>query len=316
MKLNTLRLAFLLSTLFHLGLGLFFYFWRFNSSGATIEETAEVAFIELPEIIEPALPEVQKTARVESDELADTEQREASKIEAPVMLPPLTAESGDETIIWPAALDSLLAVADSVARTAQLATYSVPEFFPAPIPLVPYREYPKKRPTMFPMEKLSGNPGAYADRAAEEQYRRGGGSGQQPGNLLALVSEGVKALEKALNKNKTVAPPRIRKVPTREEMAALRSIWSREEATEHDIYKDLDDDIKLTAEDLHRVLQGLVEQGMLEQQIISPRHEFTFMTPLGAQKVEMNRLNVLNRVYRYQSRIDKEHMMRFLQAAH
>ena len=33
-------------------------------------------------------------------------------------------------------------------------------------------------------------------------------------------------------------------------------IWTREEPTEYDIYHDLDADIKLTADDLHQLLDG------------------------------------------------------------
>jgi len=317
MKSNYLRLATLLSLLLHLGLGLFFYFWRLNQAAPTAGEAADVAFIELPEPLpaEPVLPE----SRESSEELVTERPTPGPVEEAPILAPelPVSAAAGEETIIWPAHLDSLLAIADSVARTRQLSSNSVPEFFPAPIPLVPYREERrKKRPTLFPLDRMTGHPGAYTDRAAEEQYRRGTGGGQQPVDLTALAAAGVKALGKALGTEKVPPPPRLRKVPTREEMAALCVIWTREEPTEYDIYHDLDADIKLTADDLHQLLDGLVHQGLLEQEIVSPRNEFTFMTPLGGKGIEMSRLNALNRVYRYRSRIDQEHMMRFLQAAH
>ncbi len=315
MKLNYLRLATLLSLLLHLGLGLLFYIWRLDRAAPAANEAADVAFIELPEPLpaEPVLPESR-----EHGERLVTERPSPGPVEdAPVLAPVLPASSaaGEETIIWPAHLDSLLAMADSVARTRQLSSNSVPDFFPVPIPLIPFREErPKKRPTLFPLERMKGHPGAYTDRAAEEQYRRGTGS-QQPVDLTALAAAGVKALGKALGKEKVPPPPRLRKVPSREEMAALCVIWSREEPTEHDIYRELDADLRLTADDLHQLLDGLVQQGLLEQEIISPRNEFTFMTPLGGKGIEMSRLNALNRVYRYRSRIDQEHMMRFLQAA-
>ncbi|HOC88292.1 MAG TPA: hypothetical protein PKI90_02000 [bacterium] len=316
MNSNYLRLATLISLLFHLGLGLFFYLWRFEQTALPSEEVADVAFIELPEPItaEPVLPE-----SAETGEALVTERPAPGPVaETPILIPelPLTTAAGEETIIWPAHLDSLLAMADSVARTRQLSANSVPEFYPVPIPLVPYREERKKRPTLFPLERLSGQPGAYPDRAAEEQYRRGTGGYQQPIDLMALAAKGVQALEKAIGKDKIPPPPRLRRVPTREELAALCVIWARAEPTETDIYRDLDTEIKLTADDLHSVLDGLVRQGLLEQEIVSPRQEFTFMTPLGGKGVEMKRLNLLNREYRYRSRIDQEHMMRFLQAAH
>jgi DNA-binding MarR family transcriptional regulator len=317
MNSSALRLAILISVLLHLGLGLFFYLWHFGEFLQPAEDIANVDFIQLPvpSMVEPDLPKAADAAGAQT--LKRPARKRRTPAPAPEVVLPLSPAPQSETIVWPAVLDSLLAVADSVARLPQVASYSVPEFFPVPIPLVPFKEYPKrKRPTLFPMEKLSGNPGVYTDRAAEEQYRRGSGQGMQPGNLLGLAAEGMKALEKALNKNKVPPPPRIRKMPTREEMAALCAIWAKEEPTEHDIYKDLAGDIKLTADDLHAVLDGLVQQGLLEQEITSPRHEFTFVTPFGNQKVEMSRLNTLNRVYRYHSLIDRDHMMRYLQAAH
>lgn len=315
MNSHTLRLAVLLSALFHFGLGLFFYYWHFKTAPPAAEETADVAFFELPipRMPEPALPRV--TAGDGAVHIKRRERQQQTPAQAPEIVLPETAVPATETIVWPAELDSLLAIADSVAGAPQVASYSVPYFFPVPIPLAPYREERKpRRPAPFPMERLTWNPGAYTDRAAEEQRRRSGVN-QGPVDLGALAAKGVQALQKALNKAK-VRPPRIRKMPSREEMAALCAVWKMEEPTEHDIYKDLDPLLQLTAEDLHRVLSGLVDQGLLDQEIISPRNEFTLMTPLGSKGVEMSRLNVLNRVYRYHSRIDQDHMMRYLQAAH
>ncbi len=305
----------LISTLFHLGLGLFFYFWRFRSTSSAMEETAEVAFYELPvpKMPEPLLPRM--TPGDGAAQLKHRERRQERPEQLPEIVLPETAAPAAGTVVWPAELDSLLAMADSVASAPRVASYSVPDFFPVPIPLTPYREERKpRRPAPFPMERLTWNPGAFTDRADEEQRRRSG-VGQGPVDLGALAAKGVQALEKALNRDKIPPPPRIRRMPSREEIAALCAIWKMEEPTEHDIYKDLDPQLLLTAEDLHRVLSGLVDQGLLDQEIISPRHEFTFMTPLGGKGVEMSRLNALNRVYRYSSRIDQDHMMRYLQAA-
>jgi len=316
MNSRTLRLAVLFSALFHLGLVLFFYYWRFTYTAPAAEETADVEFLKqlVPQLPEPVLPRV--TANTGARQVKRQEGRSHPAVTAPEIVLPTSQAPASGTVIWPAELDSLLAVADSVAGARQVATYSVPDFFPVPIPLVPYREERKpRRPVLFPMERLTWDPGAFTDRAAEEQ-RRSSGSGAGPVDLAALAARGVQALEKALKKDRVPPPPRIRKMPSREEMAALCAIWKMPEPTEHDIYKDLDPGLQLTAEDLHRVLSGLVDQGLLNQEIISPRNEFTFMTPLGSKGVEMSRLNVLNRVYRYHSRIDQEHMMRYLQAAH
>ncbi len=299
MNARSLRLAVLISLLFHLGLGLFFYIWRLDSSPARSENEADVAFLApFPQQpIAPLVPQPRKTAAPRAPSL------------------PVAAEPVAETIAVPERLDSLLMAAESTWVSLPQSYATVPEFFPVPIPLIKFTDSAKRKPTLFPLEKLSGSPGKFTDRAAEDQFRRSSGS-QQGVDLAGLAAQGLKALEKVLNKTQDPPPPRLRRVPTREEMAALCAIWSRGTPTEREIYQGISTEIRLTAEGLHAVLDGLVAQGLLQQEIISPRHEFTFQSPLGSKGVEMSRMNILNRVYRYHSRIDQAHMMRFLQAAH
>ena len=319
MKSRALPTAILVSLLFHLGLMLVFVLWRFQGSWQERLEEADVVFFAEVPLASVALPLQRPVPRKETIP-ALTPEKEKPRQEAPSVAPmvelPAAAEEliEAESVIIPAIIDSLLAAADSAGVLMPQLSITDPAFFPVPIPLVPYRETRKRRMTMFPLERPRGDPGAYVDRAAEEQYR-GAGRNPQPGNLLALAAEGIKALEKKLNK-KGEPPPRLRKLPSREEMAALVVIYAKGEPTEHEIYAEMGQEIKLTADDLHTVLDGLVQQGILTQEIISPQHQFTFVTPFGNQGIELSRNNLRNRVYRYRTRIDQEHMMRFLQAAH
>jgi hypothetical protein len=320
MNSRTLQTALIVSLVFHLGLLLFFVLWHFQESLSAPEDEADVAFYQASLLEEVALPvqrPLQKSESITALKPAPPKPQAAMRPAAPpVALPPLENETiqDQESEVIPAIIDSLLAAADSAGVLMPQMSITDPSFFPVPLPLIPFKETRKKRMTMFPMERPKGQPGAYVDRAAEEQYR-GSGRNPQPANLLALAAQGLQALEKKLNK-KAEPPPRLHKLPTREEMAALVVIYAKGEPTEHDIYAGIGNEIKLTADDLHAVLEGLVQQGILTQEIISPQNQFTFVTPFGSQGVELSRSNIRNRVYRYRSCIDQGHMMRFLQAAH
>lgn len=319
MKSRALPTAVLISLLFHLGLMLVFVLWRLQGSWQERVEEADVVFFTQVPLTAVSLPLQRPAPRRETIPALTPEKekprQEPQSVTPVVELPSIAPEVIDgESVIIPAIIDSLLAAADSAGVLMPRLSITDPAFFPVPIPLIPYRETRKRRMTMFPLERPRGDPGAWVDRAAEEQYRVAGRN-PQPGNLLALAAEGIKALEKRLNK-KGEPPPRLRKLPSREEMAALAVIYAKGEPTEHEIYAELGREIKLTADDLHLVLDGLVQQGILTQEIISPQHQFTFVTPFGSQGVELSRANLRNRVYRYHTRIDQEHMMRFLQAAH
>ncbi len=122
------------------------------------------------------------------------------------------------------------------------------------------------------------------------------------------------ALARQLKPKPPNRPAVMRFVPSHDELALLKTIWEKGSITDQEIYARLDTSIKLTAVDVNALLKGLEAKGVLTSEIISPRDELTFNTPLGGVAVEKSARNRRNRVYRYQSRIDRKHMIRFLQA--
>ncbi|MBN2356373.1 hypothetical protein JXO59_09685, partial [candidate division KSB1 bacterium] len=109
-------------------------------------------------------------------------------------------------------------------------------------------------------------------------------------------------------------PVRIKSIPSEKEVAALAAIYDLGQPTQVDIYAQLNSSIHMTAQDLDAVLTELVQKGWLQRQMISPRNELLFITPAGNVGVEKSALNRRNRVYRYTSVIDRNHLMNFLQA--
>ncbi len=145
-----------------------------------------------------------------------------------------------------------------------------------------------------------------AERSRESQSR-------SPAKPIPLSDIGM-AVARQLKPKPPSRPAVMRFVPSHNELAVLKTIWEKGSITDQDIYARLDTSIKMTAMDVNALLKGLEAKGVLTSELISPRDELTFMTPLGGVAVEKSALNRRNRVYRYQSRIDRKHMIRFLQA--
>ncbi len=145
-----------------------------------------------------------------------------------------------------------------------------------------------------------------AERSRESHSRT-------PAKPIPLSDIGM-ALARQLKPKPPTRPAVMRFVPSHNELAVLKTIWEKGSVTDQEIYAQLDTSIKLTAVDVNALLKGLETKGVLTSEIISPRDEWTFNTPLGGVGVEKSAQNRRNRVYRYQSRIDRKHMIRFLQA--
>ncbi len=145
-----------------------------------------------------------------------------------------------------------------------------------------------------------------AERSRESHSRT-------PAKPIPLSDLGM-AVARQLKPKPPKQPAVMRFVPSHNELAVLKVIWEKGSITDQEIYARLDTSIKLTAVDVNALLKGLEAKGVLTSELISPRDELTFNTPLGGVAVEKSAQNRRNRVYRYQSRIDRKHMIRYLQA--
>lgn len=161
---------------------------------------------------------------------------------------------------------------------------------------------------------LYAPPGANTDRIAKDIYKRNTG-GEKPVSLSSALAAGAKYLSEKMNKKKQEAV-KIDFIPSPEQLAALDFIWdSKKKVTDQQIYAALDTSVRITSEDLNRILAGLARRGILSRKIVSPQNEFTFMTPLGSKGVEMSAKNRKNRIYEYKANIERADMVRFLNAA-
>jgi predicted transcriptional regulator len=123
-----------------------------------------------------------------------------------------------------------------------------------------------------------------------------------------------RALMQKLQQKPKPATPRLHFIPSKAELEILMIVWPHESITDQDVYRHLDAAVHMTAEDVQRVLRGLASKGVLSSELVSPRNEFTIATPLGGTGIEMSAQNRRNRIFRYKSLIDRQHMIRFLNA--
>ncbi|NIA30339.1 MAG: hypothetical protein GWP06_10560 [Actinobacteria bacterium] len=157
-------------------------------------------------------------------------------------------------------------------------------------------------------------PGASTDRIEKNIYKRNTG-GEKPVPLSSALAAGAKYLSDKMKKKKQKIV-KINFIPSPEQLAALDFIWdSKKKVTDQEIYASLDSTVRVTSEDMNRILAGLARRGILSRKIISPQNEFTIMTPLGAEGIETSAKNRRNRVYEYKANIERADMVRFLNAA-
>lgn len=149
------------------------------------------------------------------------------------------------------------------------------------------------------------------DFAGDEIRRRNAGnaSGFDVGLLLA---QGLGATVGKLKSAKLLR--RLSVIPSETEIRILNTLWAQKKATGAAIYAQLDS-ARVTAADLQEILADMTDRGLLTRQQISPRREFTFVTPFGAVPIEMSSLNRKNREYVYQATISSEQMWTYLDAS-
>ena len=151
-------------------------------------------------------------------------------------------------------------------------------------------------------------PGPYGDRIQRDIDQQNLGH-PRPLPLTDVANEGAKYISDLFNKKKE-KPVRLDFVPSDVELDILQTLWNNSQATDVEIYTALDSSFRVTAADLNEIMTKLADKGLLKRKLVSPRNEFTF--PLGA--VEMSAKNRRNRVYLYESRINSDEVLRYLQA--
>lgn len=172
--------------------------------------------------------------------------------------------------------------------------------------------FPSRAP-LFPdfrdSTQFNVSPGPATDRVDRDLVRNT--TGQAPTLPLGqAVGAGAKYLTDLVNKKKEKKTVRLDFVPTKVELDILQTIWDSTRATDTEIYAALDTSIRITAVDMTVVLEKLENKGLLKKKLVSPQNLFSF--PLG--QVEMSRKNRRNRVYQYETRIDADEVIRYLQA--
>jgi hypothetical protein len=167
--------------------------------------------------------------------------------------------------------------------------------------------FAQKLPPLF----NTAPPGIGGDKRDKDIFKRNMGH-EKTVPVSSFLLKGAQMLKKKLLKEKK---PELNFIPTRVQISAFKTIWEKTKATDQDIYTNLDTSIATTSEELNGVLARLERRGFLTRKIVSPRNEFTIMTPFGAKAIEMSPTNKRNRIFEYKSRIEKDHVLRFLNAA-
>ncbi len=148
----------------------------------------------------------------------------------------------------------------------------------------------------------------------EQIYRQSSGHPQPSVSVPGLIHKGVKELSKVLGVTKEPGPVHLNFIPDKKELQALNVIWQNQGATDIMIYATFDTSFKVTAEDLHKIMDGLVDKGLLKKKIVSPRNEFTFFGLTGDSGIEMSNANRRNRIFEYTPLLGKEEMRDYLNA--
>ena len=111
--------------------------------------------------------------------------------------------------------------------------------------------------------------------------------------------------------------PRVWKndfIPSDLQLHILNTLWQEKVATQMDIYRHLDSLYAITAEQLNKQLDRMVQVGLVERKIISPQNLFTILSPIRRYQIEMSAKNRKNRVYLYRPRVEREKILQFLLA--
>ena len=160
----------------------------------------------------------------------------------------------------------------------------------------------------FPTAKppfLTTMPSRYADKIDRENTKRN--LGHEPTvPLTSLVAGALSELNKLLSSPKK---PRIQHIPSDIQLEALNVIWQEQQATDMDIYAQLDTSLRLTATDLNNALGDLYQDGIVSRKQVSPKNEFTV---LGGVKIEMSAQNRRNKVYEYKAEVKRGEFIDYL----
>ncbi len=99
-------------------------------------------------------------------------------------------------------------------------------------------------------------------------------------------------------------------LPTRQELDILEILWIHEDVMDTTIYSCLDYKMNITMALLNRLLNTMHRKGLVRRKQVSPRFEFNAFGVL----IEMSPTNIRNRVYSYNSNVDRDLMRRFIDA--
>lgn len=131
-------------------------------------------------------------------------------------------------------------------------------------------------------------------------------------SITPLISMGLDQFRKKAKKSKRALIPGPNfPIPLDIEIDILKIVWKENLPTESDIYEQLDPSVSITAEDLRRILDEMVERGFLARRRISPSQTFSVF---GIFEIEEKSLNRKNRQYIYWPLVEKSALITYLEA--
>ncbi len=126
-------------------------------------------------------------------------------------------------------------------------------------------------------------------------------------NLPRMLFQGAKKVSELVS---GTSEPKLDFIPTQAELEALELIWKHHRITGQNIYAQMDTSIKMSKQDMDRILSVLVDRGILKRKIVSPEYKVM----LFVAEVEVSPKNLRNRVYEYEPLLPRDDMKRFLNA--
>ncbi len=126
-------------------------------------------------------------------------------------------------------------------------------------------------------------------------------------NLPRMLFQGAKKVSELVG---GTLEPKLDFIPTQAELEALELIWKHHRITGQNIYAQMDTSIKMSKQDMDRILSALVDRGILKRKIVSPEYKVM----LFVAEVEVSSKNLRNRVYEYEPLLPRDDMKRFLNA--
>jgi len=109
-------------------------------------------------------------------------------------------------------------------------------------------------------------------------------------------------------------PPKFDFLPNPVQLNAMALLYKTKQATQVDLYADLDGSLLVTAEGLNANLEYLVKKGFLRRKKVSPENPLAIGSLFGGATIEMSRKNKLNPLYLYTPTVDRTTLISFFQA--